>query len=88
MTRETRYARSGDVSIAYQVVDTAGDGFLATFDGPARAVRCARAVSDGIRSLDLVAGSGLSFQDRGLQTPKGVPGEWHLFALQGGGGRS
>ena len=31
---------------------------------------------------DLVAGSGLRFQDRGLQTLKGVPGEWHLFALE------
>ena len=110
-------------------VDTTGDGFLATFDGPARAVRCARAVCDGVRPLglevraglhtgevgllhdkisglaahigarvaaaagpgevlvsstvkDLVAGSGLRFQDRGRQTLKGVPGEWHLFALE------
>jgi pimeloyl-ACP methyl ester carboxylesterase len=110
-------------------IDTAGDGVLATFDGPARAVRCARAVSDGVHALglkvraglhtgevelmndkvsglavhigarvaaaagpgevmvsstvrDLVAGSGLRFQDRGLQTLKGVPGEWHLFALE------
>jgi pimeloyl-ACP methyl ester carboxylesterase len=110
-------------------IDTAGDGFLATFDGPARAVRCACAVSDGVRGLglevraglhtgevellerkvsglavhigarvasaagpgevlvsstvkDLVAGSGLHFQDRGVQTLKGVPGEWHLFAVE------
>jgi class 3 adenylate cyclase len=115
-------------------VDTAGDGFLATFDGPARAVRCARAVSDGVRALglevraglhtgevelrndkvsglavhigarvaaaaeagevivsstvkDLVAGSGLRFQDRGLKALKGVPGEWHLFALEPEGRR-
>jgi class 3 adenylate cyclase len=115
-------------------VDTAGDGFLATFDGPARAVRCARAVSDGVRTLglevraglhtgevelvddkvsglavhigarvaaaagpgevlvsstvkDLVAGSGLRFQDRGPQSLKGVPGEWHLFALESDGHR-
>jgi class 3 adenylate cyclase len=108
---------------------TAADSFLATFDGPARGVRCARAVSDGVRALglevraglhtgevellgdkvsglavhigarvagaagpgevlvsstvkDLVAGSGLRFQDRGLQPLKGVPGEWHLFALE------
>jgi class 3 adenylate cyclase len=112
-----------------QEVDTTGDGFLATFDGPARAVRCARAVSDGVRPLglevraglhtgeielhdhkvsglavhigarvaaaarpgevlvsstvkDLVAGSGLRFRDRGVQSLKGVPGEWHLFALE------
>jgi pimeloyl-ACP methyl ester carboxylesterase len=110
-------------------IDTTGDGFLATFDGPARAVRCARAVSDGVRVLglevraglhtgevevlddkvsglavhigarvaaaagagevlvsstvkDLVAGSGLRFQDRGPQTLRGVPGDWHLFALE------
>ena len=34
---------------------------------------------------DLVAGSGLRFQDRGLQNLKGVPGEWHLFALEAEG---
>jgi pimeloyl-ACP methyl ester carboxylesterase len=115
-------------------IDTAGDGFLATFDGPARGVRCARAVSDGVRALgldmraglhtgecevmgqklgglavhigsrvaaaagpgevlvsstvkDLVAGSGLRFQDRGRQALKGVPGEWHLFALEPEGRR-
>jgi pimeloyl-ACP methyl ester carboxylesterase len=111
-------------------IDTAGDGFLATFDGPARGVRCARAVTDGVRALglevraglhtgeveilgarvsglavhigariaaaagpgevlvsstvkDLVAGSGLHFQDRGVQTLKGVPGEWHIYAVAG-----
>ena len=110
-------------------IDNAGDGFLATFDGPARAVRCACAISDGVRSLgleiraglhtgecelmgdklggiavhtgarvaarahggevlvtstvkDLVAGSGLSFENRGVQDLKGIPGEWRLFAVQ------
>ena len=110
-------------------IDTAGDGFLATFDGPARAVRCACAISDSVRSLgieiraglhtgecevmgekvggiavhigarvaaharanevlvsntvkDLVAGSGLSFRDRGIQPLKGVPGDWRLFAVE------
>jgi hypothetical protein len=29
---------------------------------------------------DLVAGSGLVFQDRGSHDLKGLPGEWHLFA--------
>jgi pimeloyl-ACP methyl ester carboxylesterase/class 3 adenylate cyclase len=109
-------------------IDTAGDGFLATFDGPARAVRCACAISKGVRALgleiraglhtgecelmgdklggiavhtgarvasqarsgevlvsstvkDLVAGSGLAFQDRGMQGLKGIPGEWRLFAV-------
>jgi class 3 adenylate cyclase len=112
-------------------VDTAGDGFLATFDGPARAVRCALAVRDGLRPLgleiraglhtgevelagadvrglavhigarvagaaepgevlvsstvrDLVAGSGLAFEDRGMHALKGVPEEWHLYAVTSG----
>jgi class 3 adenylate cyclase len=113
-------------------IDTAGDGFFAAFDGPARAVRCAEAISAGVRSLgieiraglhtgecemigdklggiavhigarvaalarpgevlvsntvkDLVAGSGLSFGERGVHVLKGVPGEWRLYALGGGG---
>jgi pimeloyl-ACP methyl ester carboxylesterase/class 3 adenylate cyclase len=40
-------------------VDTAGDGFFATFDGPARALRCALAVRDGVRPLDLEIRAGL-----------------------------
>lgn len=110
-------------------IDTAGDGFFASFDGPARAVRCACAISDSVRPLgveiraglhtgeceiigdkvggiavhigarvaaqasagevlvsntvkDLVAGSGLVFTDRGVQPLKGVPGNWHLFAVE------
>lgn len=110
-------------------IDTAGDGFLAAFDGPARAVRCACAVGDAVRPLgvriraglhtgecevigdklgglavhigarvaslaapdevlvsstvkDLVAGSGLRFQDRGVHTLRGVPGAWQLFAVE------
>jgi class 3 adenylate cyclase len=109
-------------------VHTAGDGFLATFDGPARAVRAAVAIGEAIRTLgieiragvhtgeielleddiggiavhigarvsaaagprevlvsstvkDLVAGSGLEFEDRGLHDLKGVPGQWHLFSV-------
>ena len=108
-------------------VDTAGDGFFASFDGPARAVRCAKAIGDGLRDLgievrsglhtgecevvdgkvsgiavhtgarvaahagpgevlvsstvkDLVAGSGLEFDDRGVHELKGIPGEWRLYA--------
>ena len=30
---------------------------------------------------DLVAGSGVTFQDRGVELLKGVPGEWHLYAV-------
>ncbi len=108
-------------------INTAGDGFLAAFDGPARAVRCAQAIADSVKKLgikiragvhtgecvvmgeelggiavhigarigalaaadevlvsstvrDLVAGSGLRFEDRGTHTLKGVPGEWRLLA--------
>jgi class 3 adenylate cyclase/pimeloyl-ACP methyl ester carboxylesterase len=111
-------------------IDTAGDGFLAAFDGPARAIRCAAAVRAGARSQgleiragvhtgeceliggklggiavhigarvaaqaapgeivvsqtvkDLVAGSGLSFAERGAHALKGVPGEWRLYAFVG-----
>jgi pimeloyl-ACP methyl ester carboxylesterase len=109
-------------------VETAGDSFLATFDGPARAVRCAHAIANAVRALgleiragvhtgecelvdgkvggiavhlgariaahagagevlvsstvrDLVAGSGIVFEDRGAASLKGVPGEWHLYAV-------
>jgi class 3 adenylate cyclase len=111
-------------------VDTAGDGFLATFDGPARAVRCAQAIGDSVRDLgiqiragvhtgevevdgdavrgiavhigarvaalaspsevlvsatvkDLVAGSGLSFEDRGEHELRGVPDRWRLYRVVG-----
>jgi class 3 adenylate cyclase len=40
-------------------IDTAGDGFFASFDGPARAIRCARAISDGVRELGLHVRAGL-----------------------------
>jgi class 3 adenylate cyclase len=110
--------------------NNAGDGFLATFDGPARAVRCALEIAQAVRELgidvragvhigecemmgdnigglavhigarimaeaapgevlasstvkDLVAGSGLTFSDRGMRALKGVPDEWRLFAAAG-----
>jgi class 3 adenylate cyclase len=109
-------------------IKTIGDGLLATFDGPARAIRCAQAIRDGARQLglevrvglhtgeveimgddisglavhigervcasagsgevlasrtvvDLVAGSGISFDDRGEHELKGVPGRWQLHAV-------
>jgi class 3 adenylate cyclase len=109
-------------------IKTMGDGFLATFDGPARAIRCACAISDEAGQLgiavraglhtgeielrdddiggvavnigsrvaahagpaevvvsrtvtDLVAGSGIGFEDRGRHKLKGVPGVWRLFAV-------
>lgn len=109
-------------------VDTAGDGFFATFDGPARAIHCAEAIVDGVRSMglevraglhageceiadnkvagitvvigsriaslaapseilvsrtvrDLVAGSGIVFDDHGEHQLKGVPETWRLYAV-------
>jgi len=109
-------------------VDTAGDGFFATFDGPARAIRCARAIVEEVRPLgievraglhtgecetidgkvggmavnigarvgaaaepsevlvsktvkDLVAGSGLVFEDRGEHELKGVDDRWRLHRV-------
>ena len=40
-------------------VDTAGDGFFATFDGPARGIRCARAIVEAVRALDIEVRAGL-----------------------------
>ena len=107
-------------------VHTTGDGLLATFDGPARAVRCAQAIGEAVGRLglqiragchtgeieladddiqglsvhvgarvvalaapsevlvsstlkDLVAGSGLTFEDAGEHELKGVPDRWHLY---------
>ena len=40
-------------------IDTAGDGFLATFDGPARGVRCAQAIAEAVRALGLEIRAGL-----------------------------
>jgi pimeloyl-ACP methyl ester carboxylesterase/class 3 adenylate cyclase len=40
-------------------VKTMGDGFLATFDGPARGIRCARAMADKVRALDIELRAGL-----------------------------
>jgi class 3 adenylate cyclase len=109
-------------------LDTAGDGFFARFDGPARAIRCALAIRDAVREVglevrlglhagecevvdakvagiavaigarvsaraaagevlvsqtvkDLVAGSGITFEDRGRAELKGVPGQWRLYSV-------
>jgi class 3 adenylate cyclase len=40
-------------------VDTAGDGFFATFDGPARGVRCAVAITKAVKALELEVRAGL-----------------------------
>lgn len=109
-------------------IKTTGDGFLAAFEGPARAIRCAQSIVEATRShgielragmhtgecevrgedlgglavhiaarvgatavagevlvsstvKDLVAGSGLSFENRGEHDLKGIPGKWRLFAV-------
>jgi class 3 adenylate cyclase len=125
---EAFYAKVREVLRQYRgrEINTLGDGFLAAFDGPARAIRCAGAIRDAVRSLnlevrcglhtgecevvgndlagiavhtgarvaglaapgevlvsqtvrDLVAGSGLSFEDRGIHALKGLPNAWRLF---------
>ena len=118
------------VRFSGEEVDTAGDGFLAIFDGPARAIRCALEIREALRVLgldvragvhtgeverpaggkprgiavhvgarimsfagagdvvvssttrDLVAGSGLEFEDRGEHELKGVEGPRRLFAAR------
>lgn len=111
-------------------IKATGDGTLAIFDGPARAVRCAKAITDAVQEqgftirsgihvgeiemrgddvagiavhiaqrvqagaeerevlvsrtvVDLVAGSGIEFEDRGEHELKGVPGTWRLSAVRG-----
>jgi class 3 adenylate cyclase len=58
---ETFYARTREVIHQYRgrEINTSGDGFLATFDGPARAVHCASAIRDTVRSLNLEVRCGL-----------------------------
>ena len=109
-------------------VNTIGDGFVATFEGPGRGIQCACAIRDALKTLDidvraglhtgeievrgddvagiavhlaqrvsglapagevlvsrtvtdLVAGSGIVFEDRGEHELKGVPGVWHLYSV-------
>jgi class 3 adenylate cyclase len=109
-------------------VKSLGDGFLATFDGPARAIHCAGAIRNTLRNLDvpiriglhtgeievsqsdvrgigvhiasrvaalgtaddvvvsrtvkdLVAGSGIRFEDFGTHVLKGIPEEWQVFRV-------
>jgi class 3 adenylate cyclase len=111
-------------------IKTLGDGFLATFDGPARGVRCAGQIAADVQPLgievraglhtgevtfeghdisgiavaigarvgalaqpsevlvsqtvkDLVAGSGLAFEDAGEHELKGVPDRWRLYRVMG-----
>jgi class 3 adenylate cyclase len=51
-------------------IDTAGDGFLAAFDGPARAIRCALAVVEGVRALGLEVRAGVHTGECEVMGPK------------------
>jgi len=56
-------------------IDTAGDGFLALFDGPARAIRCALAIRDGLGSLGLQVKAGVhtgEVERRPRDKPRGI----------------
>jgi pimeloyl-ACP methyl ester carboxylesterase len=129
LTNHHRLVRAQLARFRGREVDMAGDGIFATFDGPARAVRCASAIADGLKSLgldvragvhtgeieqangsvrgiavhigariataarpgevlvsstvkDIVAGSGISFEERGEHELDGVPGTWRLFTAR------
>jgi class 3 adenylate cyclase len=129
LAEHRRSVRSSLAAFGGNEVDTAGDGFVATFQGPARAIECASTILDETESLgiqvragihtgecevsddgitgvavhvaarvmagaepgqilvsktvkELVAGSGIRFEDRGPHSLKGVPGEWDLFAVR------
>jgi class 3 adenylate cyclase/pimeloyl-ACP methyl ester carboxylesterase len=128
LQRHHELVRQELVRFRGQELDTAGDGFFASFDGPARAIRCGCAIAEAMPALgldvriglhtgecelvdgkmvgiavhtgarvaanaqagevlvsstvkDLVAGSGLTFEDRGTHELKGIPGEWGLYAV-------
>ena len=128
LARHHTLVRGELVRFRGEELDTAGDGFFAAFDGPGRAIECASAIRDAVRSIglevraglhtgecervdgklggiavptgariaslaepgevlvsstvkDLVAGSGIAFEDRGSHELKGVPGEWRLYAV-------
>jgi class 3 adenylate cyclase len=128
LERHNEFVREELVRFRGREVNTTGDGFLATFDGPARAIECALAARDQLKTLnidiragvhtgeieimgddiggigvhigsrvsafagpgevmvsrtvkDLVAGSGIEFEDRGSHRLKGVPEEWQLYSV-------
>ena len=128
LARHHRLVRTELARFRGHEIDIAGDGMFATFDGPARAVRCASAIVAAVRAArdrgagrrphrrdralrrtasaasrftsapgslaaarpgevlvsgtvkDIVAGSGIQFQERGEHELAGVPGSWRLFA--------
>jgi class 3 adenylate cyclase len=62
-------------------IHTTGDGLLATFDGPARAVRCAQAIIEAGRPLGVEIRAGLHTGEHEL---KGVPDRWRLYRVVAG----
>lgn len=59
LTRHHALVRRQLVRFRGREIDTAGDGFFASFDGPARAIRCALAITQGVRHLGLEVRAGL-----------------------------
>jgi class 3 adenylate cyclase len=81
-TPETKFAWNGDVSLAYQVVGE-GPVDLVYLQGYASNVALSWdevLVSETIRNL--VAGSGMAFDERGRHRLKGVPDEWQIWAVR------
>ena len=67
--REQRAAVIAQRKIGGEEIDTAGDGFLVLFDGPARAIRCALAIRDGIAELGLDVRAGVHTGE--VERPRG-----------------
>jgi class 3 adenylate cyclase len=129
LEKHNAYIRRQLTRFSGKEISTAGDSFFARFDGPARAIRCATAIVDGVGEFglqvraglhtgecelvdndvrgiavhigarvsaeagpgevlvsrtvkDLVAGSGIEFDDRGVVALKGVPGDWSLYSVR------
>ena len=59
LERHHAVVRDGLVRHRGREVDTAGDGFMAAFDGPARAIRRAQSITEGVRGLDLEVRAGI-----------------------------
>jgi class 3 adenylate cyclase len=59
LERHHRFVRRELARFRGEEKDTAGDGFFATFDGPARAIRCAQAVVEGVGELGLEVRAGV-----------------------------
>jgi class 3 adenylate cyclase len=72
LARHNATVRRAVVEADGTVVDSAGDGFFATFDGPARAVRCARGIVGAVRELGLEIRAGVHTGE--VETIDGKPG--------------